>query len=142
MVIGAGLSAQVTTISQNRYGSNVKDAINANFTTVSSQLQDSLFHSRISTASDSIDASDKGGKIYMNVAGANNITLRTNAAVPLPIETEVTIINWGAGQTTVVAEGGVTINSAEAALALRVQYSTATLIKQSTNTWLLIGDIQ
>ena len=116
-------------------------ALQAEVAINTTQLQDSLFHSRISTASDSIDIADKGGKIYMNVAGANNLTVVANSIKALPIEAEITVINWGAGKTTIVAGAGVTINSAAAALDLRVQYSAATLIKQATDIWILVGDI-
>lgn len=96
-------------------------------TDLATQLQDSPFHRRVSTASGSIDVSDKGGQVYMNVETANNFTVVDNSIKALPLETEFTVINWGAGQTTNVAGAGVSINSADAALALRVQYSTATL---------------
>ena len=98
-------------------------------------------YSRISTASDSIDIADRGGKIYMNVGTANNLTVVANSIKALPVDTEITIINWGAGQTTIVAGAGVTINSADASMDLRAQYSAATLIKQATDVWLLVGDI-
>ena len=187
VLVGMGLYAQTTDVTQNRYGSQVKDVINSNndvidnnasavdslragtiggsseVTTLrdslivletnqgtlrdsviinATQLQDSLFHSRTSTDSDSIDLADKGGKIYMNHSDTDTITLRTNAAVHFPLETEITIIQWGTGQTNIEAEGGVTINSADGALNLRVQYSAATLIKKDTDVWLLIGDIE
>jgi hypothetical protein len=50
------------------------------------------------------------------------------------------VIQTGAGQTTVVATGGVTINGTPG-LKLRAQWSGATLIKRATDTWALIGDL-
>jgi hypothetical protein len=53
----------------------------------------------------------------------------------------ITFEQSGAGQVYIVAGTGVTINSAESFLKLRVQYSKATLIKTADNTWTLTGDI-
>ena len=44
------------------------------------------------------------------------------------------------GSTTTGA-AGVTVNAADTATKLRVQWSAATLIKIATNSWTLIGDI-
>jgi hypothetical protein len=41
---------------------------------------------------------------------------------------------------TVVATGGVTIN-ATPGLKLRAQWSSATLVKRNTDTWVLVGDL-
>jgi len=97
---------------------------------------------RTSTASDTIDLTDNGNLIRMNVAAANNLTVVTNAIKALPIGYTTTVENYGAGKTSILAGPGVTIHSADAALDLRVQYSAATLIKEETDIWLLSGDIQ
>jgi len=51
----------------------------------------------------------------------------------------VTVVNYGAGQVTVVGDTGVTVRSANG-LKLRVQYSAASLIKISNTEWVLTGD--
>lgn len=79
--------------------------------------------------------------VTMNNASANTFTVPTNATVAYPIGTQINITQTGAGQTSIVATGGVTIQSPGGALKLRVQYSTATLVKTATNTWILMGDI-
>jgi phosphotransferase system glucose/maltose/N-acetylglucosamine-specific IIC component len=61
--------------------------------------------------------------------------------VAFPIGTQITFAQMGAGQVTFAGAVGVTIYSADSDLKLRTQYSSATLIKTATNTWLLIGDI-
>jgi hypothetical protein len=78
--------------------------------------------------------------IEINNAGANNLTVPLNATVPYPIGTQLTILQTGAGQTTIVATGGVTIN-ATPGLKLRAQWSSASLIKRGTDTWVAIGDL-
>jgi hypothetical protein len=76
----------------------------------------------------------------MNVASGNNLTVPLNSTVAFPTGTQINILQTGAGQTTVVATGGVTINGTPG-LKLRVQWSGATLIKRATDTWTLVGDL-
>jgi hypothetical protein len=77
----------------------------------------------------------------MNVATANNLTIPLNSSVAFPIGTKIDVSSIGAGQTTIVATSGVTVNSAGGALKLRLQYSGATMVKTGTNVWYLFGDI-
>lgn len=53
----------------------------------------------------------------------------------------VTVVRKGAGAVSFAAGSGVTINSADGYLNLRAQYSSATLIKEAADTFLLIGDL-
>jgi len=94
----------------------------------------------IQTASYVAVLGDANNIVEMNVAGANNFTVPTNASVAFPIGTTLTIIQFGTGQTTLVAAGGVTINTASS-LTTRVQYSTVCVIKVATNTWVAAGDL-
>ena len=94
------------------------------------------------TASYTLVLTDKATKyIEMNVASANNLTVPPNSSVAFPLGTQIVIVQYGAGQTTVVAGAGVTIRSSGAKLKLTGQYSAATLIKRATDEWYLIGDI-
>lgn len=79
--------------------------------------------------------------VRMNVASANDLTVPTNASVAFPIGTVIQIRQSNAGQTTVVASGGVTINTPET-LKLRKQHSSAALIKVGTDEWDLTGDLE
>ncbi len=85
--------------------------------------------------------SDSYKLIEMTKGTANNLTVPLNSSVAYPIGTQILLYQSGAGQVTVVATGGVTINSVGGALKTFAQYSTATLIKTGTNTWLLTGSI-
>jgi hypothetical protein len=78
--------------------------------------------------------------VEMNVASANNLTVPLNSSVAFPVGTQITILQTGSGQTTIVATVGVTINSTPG-LKLRTQWSSATLIKRAENTWVAIGDL-
>jgi len=84
---------------------------------------------------------DVGKVIEMNVAGANNLTVPPNATVAFPTGTAIELFQYGAGQTTVVAGGGVTIRSSGGKLKLTGQYSAASLRKIATDEWVLVGDI-
>jgi hypothetical protein len=92
------------------------------------------------TASYTLVLSDKAKVVEMNVGSANNLTVPLNASVAYPVGTQIHIVQVGSGQTTVVATGGVTINTATT-LKLRAQWSAATLIKRAENTWVLAGDL-
>jgi hypothetical protein len=93
------------------------------------------------TASYTLVLSDADKLVETNVASANNLTVPLNSSVAFPTGTQILLAQYGAGQTTVVATGGVTIRSNGAKLKLNVQYSGATLIKIDTNEWYLFGDI-
>ena len=93
------------------------------------------------TSSYTLAINDNGKLILMNVATANNLTIPLNSSVNFPIGTKIDITAIGAGQTTLVATSGVTVNSAGGSLKLRLQYSGATLVQTSVNVWSLFGDI-
>jgi len=92
------------------------------------------------TASYTLALSDAGKIVEMNVGSANDLTVPLDSSVAFPVGTNITILQTGAGQTTIVATGGVTIN-ATPGLKLRAQWSSATLIKRATDTWVAIGDL-
>ena len=92
------------------------------------------------TSSYSLLLADKDKLVEMNVGSSNNLTVPLNSSQAFPVGTQITILQTGAGQTTVVATGGVTIN-ATPGLKLRAQWSSATLIKRGTDTWVLVGDL-
>ena len=93
------------------------------------------------TASYSLVLADAGRTIEMNVGSANNLTVPLNSSQPFPIGTTIDVIQYGTGQTTIVATGGVTIRSKEGNLKLTGQYSGATLYKRGTDEWVVIGDL-
>jgi hypothetical protein len=86
-------------------------------------------------------AGDAGELITLANASAITLTIPTNAAVPFATGTQITITRAGSGSVTVVGDTGVTVNSADGFLKLRAQWSSGTLIKTNTNSWILIGDV-
>ena len=92
------------------------------------------------TASYQLVSSDANSYVRMNVGSANTVTVPPDATISFVTGTVVTVRQIGAGQTTITAGSGVTITS-PSTLSLRVQNSTVQLIKVSSNTWDLIGDV-
>jgi hypothetical protein len=93
------------------------------------------------TASYTLVLADAGKLIETNVASANTVTIPLNSSVAFPIGTEIIIVQYGTGQTTIAAAAGVTIRSVTSRLKLTNQYSSASLIKRGTDEWYLIGDL-
>lgn len=93
------------------------------------------------TSSYTLVIGDADKLVEMNNASANNLTVPLNATVAYATGTQILLSQYGAGQTTVVATGGVTVRSSGGKLKLTAQYSGATLIKIDTNEWYLFGDI-
>jgi hypothetical protein len=79
-------------------------------------------------------------------ASAQTYSIPTNANVAYAIGSQINIIAIGAGQVTInaVTSGTTTVLSnggTAASPKLRVQYSSATLVKVATDAWYVIGDI-
>lgn len=93
------------------------------------------------TASYTLVLADAGKLVEMNVAAGNNLTVPPNASVAFPTGTIITVRQYGAGTTTIVAGAGVTVNSRGQIKTLAGAYAEATLIKRATNEWNLAGDL-
>lgn len=98
------------------------------------------------TADYSLVLSDKYKIIEMNVTStANTVTIPLNSAYAFPVGSQITIIQTGTGVTTIAVTAGVTLNCtpqvSSNAARLRAQYSSCTLIKRATDTWIAIGDL-
>lgn len=81
---------------------------------------------------------DEAKLVTLSNAAAITLTVPSNSSVAFPIGTQVHLAQLGAGQVTVVGDVGVTVNGAPGPR-LTDQYSTGTLIKRATETWLLVG---
>ena len=78
-------------------------------------------------------------------AGANTFQLPTNATEPYALGTIITVIQIGAGVTTIsaVTPGTTTVLSVGATPAAPVlaQYKSANCMKTGTDTWYIVGGI-
>jgi hypothetical protein len=86
-------------------------------------------------------AGDAGALVTLSNAAAITLTVPAEASVNYAVGTRIDLAQIGAGQVTVAGDAGVTVGSADAKLALRVQYSSASLVKTGADTWLLVGDL-
>ncbi len=85
---------------------------------------------------------DKDKLKIMNAETPQNFIVPTNVSVPFPIGTRIHTSTKGiAGITSFLAEGGVSIKSADNFLKLRTRYACATIVKTAINEWLLTGDL-
>ncbi|HEY1047888.1 MAG TPA: hypothetical protein VGF79_15715 [Bacteroidia bacterium] len=85
---------------------------------------------------------DKDKLKIMNAETPQNFIVPTNLSVPFPIGTRIHTSTKGlSGITSFLAEGGVSIKSADNFLRLRTRYACATIIKTAVNEWLLTGDL-
>jgi len=84
---------------------------------------------------------DGGKLVEMNNASANTLTIPPNSSVALPVGTQILVLQTGAGQTTLAAGSGVTVNSKDGNLKLSDQWCGVTLIKRATDIWVAIGDL-
>ena len=92
------------------------------------------------TASYTLILSDAQKVVEMNVATANTLTVPPNSSVAFPVGTSIFVVQTGAGQTTITAGAGVTVNSY---LGLKIvgQWAGCTLIKRATDTWVAVGGL-
>ena len=83
---------------------------------------------------------DRDKLIEVSSASGVTVTIPTNASVAYPVGTSFDILQTGAGQITIAGAGGVTVN-ATPGLKLRTQWSSATIFKRATDTWVVYGDL-
>lgn len=92
-----------------------------------------------SGATHTVTAGDLSGNkvVLMSSASTNSVSVPVGLTAGGPL----VVAQVGDGQTSFVAESGVTIRSADGKLKLRAKYSSASLMRIGTNEYLLVGDI-
>lgn len=81
---------------------------------------------------------DAGKFVTMTNAAASTLTVPPNSSVAFPTGTFIEGAQLGAGQVTITAGAGVTVN-ATPGLKVAAQYGTFGLLKIATDTWLAFG---
>lgn len=85
---------------------------------------------------------DANGYKRVNSAGAATATIPPDSAVFFPPGATLTLEQTGAGQVTMTAGAGVTINSAGAKVATAAQFAVVSAIKTKVaNIWTLFGNL-
>ena len=82
---------------------------------------------------------DNGKLVTLDNASSITVTVPANSSVAYATGAIINLQQIGAGQVTVAAAAGVTINGT--GTKTRAQWSAASLVKTATDTWTLIGDI-
>jgi len=84
---------------------------------------------------------DAGKIIEMQNGGANIVYIPLNSTSAFPIGTEIQVLQFGAGQTTITPVSGVTTKSKSNQVKIGNQYTGVTLVKRGTNDWYIIGNL-
>lgn len=94
------------------------------------------------TANYTLTLSDNAGAVITDNASANNVTIPNNSDVAFLIGTQITLIQKGVGQTSILAAAGVTLNfEFTSANKLIKQNSFAYALKIGTNEWMVTGSL-
>lgn len=94
------------------------------------------------TADYEIGLSDAGKTIRVGSSNPVTITIPLNSTTPFVVGQRIEIIRKGSGEVAIEGPIGVTINSKNSNKRIAAQYSGAVLVKDDTNTWILIGDLK
>ncbi len=78
--------------------------------------------------------------LEVNSSSATTVTLPTNATLAWPIGASMDILQTGTGQVTIAGAAGVTVN-ATPGLKLRTRWSSCTIMKRGTDSWIVYGDL-
>jgi Major tropism determinant N-terminal domain len=84
--------------------------------------------------------SERDSMIEVNSSSAVTITVPANSSVAYPVGTTIDLLRVGSGAVTIAAGSGVTLNYTPGNK-LRAQWSSASLFKRATDTWVLVGDL-
>jgi hypothetical protein len=119
-------------------GTIINGDISATAAIEQNKIADTIINAQV--ASYTLVLADKNKMVEISNASANTLTVPPNSSVAFPIGSTITILQTGAGQCTLTAGAGVTVNGTPG-LKLRTTWSSATLIKRATDTWVALGDM-
>lgn len=119
-------------------------------TPASGVLDNCTFHLTINTQAGTPYVgvlTDDGKEVQMTDASANIFEIDVDANVNYPVGTQINVVQYGAGATTIqaVTSGTTTIHSVggtAAAPIINARYGSAVCIKQAANVWLVVGNIK
>lgn len=85
---------------------------------------------------------DHGRGVAINNAGANTLTIPTNASIPIPVGAMIPVVQIGAGVTTITAAAGVTLNGVSGgSVGITEQWGGVSLWQTGADTWLAVGAV-
>lgn len=100
-----------------------------------------LGHVRIANTSDTLTLADANGTILLNSASAITETVPLNAVVAFPINTQISIVQYGTGAASIAFASGVTPRYVSTSNFVG-QMSRVVLTKIGTDEWLMDGGLQ
>lgn len=86
-----------------------------------------------------VQTADRNCFIRVNSAVGVTLTVPTHAYDPIPVGSDITVVQEGTGQITIASTSGVVIRSVDSNLISDGQYSAFTLRKIDEDTWYAIG---
>lgn len=89
-----------------------------------------------------VGLSDNGQLTTLDNAAAIGVTIPLNATTAFPIGAQLNFAQIGDGTVTFIPATNAVIIGATPGYRLRTKWSTATLTKIATNTWILVGDLK
>lgn len=94
------------------------------------------------TADYTLVLGDASSLIEMNLAIANSLTIPVSSSVDFAIGTTILVTQYGVGETTIVPDGGVTVNYSGASLKIASQHSFVSLLKIGADEWDVFGALE
>jgi hypothetical protein len=102
------------------------------------QIRPPLTISTTRTSATTISFGDENNLIRLD--GTFTVSVPTDLSVNFQIGSQISILNIGTGTITIAGLPGVSVNGTPG-LKLRAQWSSATIIKLSSNSWVVVGDL-
>lgn len=93
------------------------------------------------TASRVLSLDDVGSIVQIDSTSSTTVTVPANSSVPIPVGTQIVIVQKNVGQITITGDSGVAVVSNGSKNKTSARYSFASLIKLDVDEWLLGGDI-
>lgn len=106
-------------------------------------LHETVIASAVNTYTSScvLQLVDGGAVVEMSSGSGITATIPTNAAIPFPIGTTITLVAIGTGTVTIAAANGVTLLSVSSLVTISAQYAAATIYQRAPDAWVLIGSL-
>lgn len=79
---------------------------------------------------------DAGGIVEMSSASSNTVTIPPNSSVAFIVGTRITVVQTGAGTTTIAGGSGVTLLGS--VLSTAGQYAGITFYQRAANSWVVL----
>ena len=120
--------------------SSASDSLIASQKAVKTYVDVVSFNNQTGTAY-TLVLSDRGKVITMSNASANTLTIPTNANVAFPLGSQVIVRQAGAGTTTIAGATGVSVVNPYSSFNLYAQNAQVTLLKIGTDSWSVNGEV-